>query len=83
MKTVTVFRTDREGVVFALFPLDPATSDGRYCECYQHGGQHSAADYVGCIATSRPAHPSEYAPLLRELIGAGYTPDVRTRRPRR
>lgn len=66
-----IFRVSNEdGSVFALFPYNPATD--RYVTSYQHVGQHCAADYNGCIASSRPATPEEYAPLLQELRRIGY-----------
>jgi hypothetical protein len=70
--TAVVFRWEREGGVFALFPELPADNQGRYCTCYQHIGQHAAADYHGCVARSRPATPSEYADLCEELELRGY-----------
>jgi hypothetical protein len=76
-----VFRRDRGGIVFAMFPYDIATHEG-HCTCYEHVGQHSAADYTACIATSRPAKPDEYAPLLRELETRGYNVQVIKRRNR-
>jgi len=75
-----VFRFD--GDCFALFPTLEATRDG-LCTCYQHIGQHCAADYAGCIARSKPATPEQYADLLRELTRIGYRLRVVRRRPRR
>lgn len=71
---VVVFRTwrDKDRDVIALFPAIPATYTGRYCTSYMHIGQHSAASYHGCIAQTRPATASEYAPLLKELRAIGY-----------
>jgi hypothetical protein len=77
--TVVIFRRDREGVTFALFPELPADYQGFYCTCYQHVGQHCAADYYGCIAVSRPATPAEYAGLLFELQQRGYDMKIRKR----
>lgn len=54
----------------ALFP-DLREASG-YITSYQHVGQHSAADYAGCIASSRPAKPEEYADLAKELTQRGY-----------
>ena len=56
-KVAVVFRKDRDGWrgVFALFPELPADLGGLYCTCYQHVGQHCAADYEGCIAASDAA----------------------------
>ncbi len=73
-----IFRVSNEdGSVFALFPYNPATD--RYVTSYQHVGQHCAADYNGCIASSRPATPEEYADLLQELRDREYNPRVITR----
>jgi hypothetical protein len=69
---IVIFRTDREGIVFALMPELPADTHGTYCTAYQHVGQHCAADYYGCIAQSRPANSDEYSDLLIELEQRGY-----------
>jgi len=71
-KMPAVFRKDREGIIFAMFPEDPADNLGRFCTCYQHVGQHSGADYYGCVQTSALAKPEEYNRLLRELQCIGY-----------
>jgi len=77
--TVVIFRMDKEGNVFALFPELPADYQGVYCTCFQHVGQHCAADYYACIAESRPATPAEYADLEAELQQRGYDLEVRQR----
>ena len=77
--TIVIFRWEREGGVFALFPELPADNYGTYCTSFQHIGQHCAADYHGCIAQSRPATPAEYADLFEELELRGYHLDVRQR----
>jgi len=77
--TIVIFRMDREGNVFALMPELPADNYGTYCTCFQHIGQHCAADYYGCIAESRPATPAEYADLQAELQQRGYEMEVRQR----
>jgi hypothetical protein len=77
--TVVIFRMDREGVVFALFPELPADNHGFFCTCFQHVGQHCAADYQGCIAESRQATPAEYADLEAELRQRGYDLEIRQR----
>lgn len=69
-----VFRVDttkfHKGTVYALFP---EINEGKgLCSSYTHVGQHSAADYHGCIKTSRPAKESEYKPLFDELTSIGY-----------
>ncbi len=66
----------KEGEVFALFPTLPADEHGRYCDSYEHVGQHSGADYRLCIRTSRPATATEGAPLVQELERIGYRPRI-------
>ena len=72
--TKVVFRVDTskefKGTVYALFP-EINENNGR-CSSYSHVGQHSAADYHGCIKTSRPATEEEYKPLFDELTSIGY-----------
>lgn len=58
--------------VLALFPTLPHDNGGLYCMSFEHIGQHSAADYYGCIQNTRPAKPAEYRALQRELAGRGY-----------
>lgn len=77
--TIVIFRMDREGIVFALFPELPSDAQGFFCTCYQHIGQHSAADFRGCIAHSRPAKADEYADLFNELERRGYSLKVHQR----
>ena len=77
--TIVIFRMDREGIVFALFPEIPADNHGVFCTCFQHVGQHCAADYLGCIAASRPATSAEYADLESELRQRGYDLAIRQR----
>jgi hypothetical protein len=79
MTTIVIFRKDKEGIVFALFPELPSDNQGFYCTAYQHIGQHCAADYHGCIAHSQTAKLNEYADLLIELERRGYHVDVRQR----
>ena len=81
MKTIVIFRKDRDGYkdCFALFPELPADNQGRFCTCFQHIGQHCAADYHGCIAQSDPAKPIEYADLQEELEQRGYDLAIRNR----
>ena len=69
--TPVIFRVWRDtGDVFALFPAD-SEKPGE-CSSYQHVGQHGSADYGHCIRQSRPAKPSEYRTLLRELQAQPY-----------
>lgn len=80
MQTPVVFRVDRGGEVFALFPTLLADPSGNVTS-YQHIGQHCAADYGLCIAKSKPATPAQYAALLEELTGIGYCLRVVRRQP--
>lgn len=77
-----VFRTYHvEGDVIALFPTLDA---GNYSvTCYQHIGQHGAADWQRVISDTRLATADEYASLARELEGIGYRLSIRKRRPGR
>ena len=82
-KTKVVFRVwlnkyDAKGEVIALFP---EIEQGRgLCSSYMHVGQHSDASYYHMITRTRPAKPSEYASLKRELENIGYNLDVRKKR---
>lgn len=80
---IVVFRVFKTGDVIALFPMEPATTDGRYITSYMHIGQHSAADYHGVIGDTRPATEAEYTPLRKELESApyGYTFQIAKRAP--
>lgn len=72
---IVIFRVDsvsEGGQVFALFPEDPASIDGKLCTVYERVGQHGAADYDLCITRSRQASVNEFAPLLEELRKIGY-----------
>ena len=60
------------GDIIALFPEMPADRYGRFCDSYEHLGQHAAADYHGVVLHSRPATPPEYAALAEELARIGY-----------
>lgn len=71
-ETNVIFRVDREGVVFALFPDLPATDHPNFCSCYQSIGGHAAADLLGCVRSTRPATRSEYDFLKTELESAPY-----------
>ena len=63
------------GDVIALFPSLPEY--GGNVLCYEHIGQHSAADYARVIECTRPAKPEEYASLRRELEAAPYRYNLR------
>lgn len=83
-KTVAVFRKWRKGYqvsplcdIIALFPH--VWAGDNHCSSYEHVGQHGGADYQHCIRNSRPAKPSEYADLKKELEGLGYNLEIRKR----
>jgi hypothetical protein len=85
-KTIVVFRKWRKRIgafsgneILALFPEEADDNAGRYCNSYEHVGQHGGADYTGCISATVPARPSEYKDLARELRRIGYRLDIRTR----
>ncbi len=87
---IVVFRRERTGGCFALFPELPADDRGVLCTAYQHVGQHCAAEYDLCVSRSDPAVPAEYRDLFEELERRGYdltvrcraTPDMHERRRR-
>ena len=79
--TPVIFRVWRRkpGGVLALFPT--VVHDG-LCSSYEHVGQHSYANYIGCMLQTRPAQPAEYADLKRELeCDHGYNFKIYRRRP--
>ena len=78
-RTKVMFRIDKEGIVFALFPEEVSNLQG-HCGCYERVGQHHAADYLYCIHGSRPATEQEYIPLMVELQRIGYDLEVYQRR---
>ena len=72
-KDVVVFRKWKNGFgVIALFPEIPTDLYGRYCESYEHVGQHGGADYQGVVMNTRPANTVESADLAEELRIIGY-----------
>ena len=77
--TDVVFRVENQGdfkgTVFAMLPHEVDDRNGNVTS-YQHLGQHSSADYAGCIDTSRPATEEEYAPLKAEMEDIGYSLNV-------
>lgn len=77
--TDVVFRADKagdfKGVVFALLPHEVDDRNGNVTS-YQHIGQHSSADYIGCISSSRPATQEEYSDLKAEMEDRGYNLNV-------
>jgi len=73
MIDIVVFRRWKDcGTIIALFPELPADLHGRYCDAYEHVGQHGGADFYGVVRHSTPARPDEYADLAEELTRIGY-----------
>ena len=78
-KTKVIFRKFKDGEVLALFPELIEYPNGN-CESYMHIGQHSWADYSGCIQITKPATEAEYSDLAKELESIGYNLLIRKRR---
>lgn len=69
--TKVIFRKYKDnGYILALFPYE--VHNGHLITCYEHIGQHGAADYNHCINMTVPAKPHEYKNLLAELKRQGY-----------
>lgn len=79
-KTLVIFRKFEDEVT-ALFPLEPGTSNPYDMTCYAHVGQHSAADMLW-VRETKPAKPSEYRDLARELRQIGYKLKIGRRIPK-
>lgn len=78
-KTKVIFRKWPEsegGDVIAIFPEEPGTNDPYTCTMYERVGQHGSGDPSGVIRRTKPAKPSEYADLKRELGRIGYKLEV-------
>lgn len=73
--TEVVFRADKNGAfkgqVFAMFPHEVCDFSGNVTS-YQHVGQHSGANYSGCVAKTRLCTEEEYKDLKKELESLGY-----------
>ena len=70
---VVVFRRWKDtGSIIALFPELPADIFGRYCDAYEHVGQHGGADFHGVIQQTTPCLPEASADLAAELRTIGY-----------
>jgi len=73
IQDVVVFRKWLDGFgIIALFPELPADLYGRYCDSYEHVGQHGGADYQGVIMNTRPANDEDSVDLAEELTRIGY-----------
>ena len=78
-KTTVIFRKWDDGQILALFPYD-VNPNNYMVNSYMNLGQHSEADYFGCIESTKPAKHSEYYPLKLELESIGYDLEVREKR---
>src|ERR1019366_3805797 len=71
--TLVVFRQWRDsGSIIALFPELPADCQGRFCDAYEHVGQHGGADFHGVIQATKPVSVEDAADLIQELVRIGY-----------
>jgi hypothetical protein len=71
--TLVVFRRWRDnGDIIALFPELPADYQGRYCDAYEHIGQHGGACYQGVVEATKPVSLEEAVDLIQELQRIGY-----------
>lgn len=72
-ETLVVFRRWRDtGGIIALFPELPSDYEGRFCDAYEHVGQHGGADYHGVVQATRPVSVDEARDLVVELTRIGY-----------
>ena len=72
-ETLVIFRRWRDtGGIIALFPELPSDYEGRFCDAYEHVGQHGGADYHGVVAATKPVEPEDAADLAKELARIGY-----------
>lgn len=70
---LVVFRKWRDsGTIIALFPELPADLLRRFCDAYEHVGQHGGADYDLVVRHTVPATAAEAEPLAKELTQIGY-----------
>jgi hypothetical protein len=78
-KTKVIFRKYKNGEILALFPELPGTNSPATCTCYQHIGQHGAADLQSSIRVTYPATEEEYKDLKNELTRIGYDLEIVSR----
>lgn len=72
-ETLVIFRRWRDtGGIIALFPELPSDYEGRFCDAYEHVGQHGGADYLGVVQATRSASVDEAGDLIAELTRIGY-----------
>jgi len=70
---IVIFRRWKDnGDVIALFPALPADLCGRYCDAYEHVGQHGGADFHGVIQNTTPCSTEASVDLAQELRTIGY-----------
>ena len=76
-KEIVIFRKERNGDIFAVFPYDICDPQLNMT-CFAHVGQHSAMnpDY---FRETKPATPDEYEPLQKELESRGYNLEIKQR----
>lgn len=72
--TKVVFRKFKDGMIIALFP-ELVEGPGMIMS-YEHVGQHGVASVL-IVGDTKPASPSEYDALYKELEGLGYRLEVR------
>jgi hypothetical protein len=74
MPTAVIYRAyPDDGDVVALFPEAPSSvTDPHLVTCYQHIGQHGAADYQLVVKQTRLATEAEAESLHQELQSIGY-----------
>ncbi len=76
--TDVIFRKWRNtGSIIAIFPAVPGDVQGRYCQMYEHIGQHGDGDYIIVLKRTVLATPAEYAELKRELEAYPYKYQLR------
>jgi len=71
MATKVMFRKFR-GKIIAIFPELAGNMYAWTALAYAHEGQHFTTDISEMIRSSKPAKPSEYASLMKELKVIGY-----------
>ena len=72
-ETLVIFRRWRDtGGIIALFPELPSDYQGRFCDAYEHVGQHGGADYHGVLQATRAVSVDEARDLITELTRIGY-----------
>jgi len=73
-------KIDGNGII-ALFPDEPHGQPGMVLS-YERIGLHGSADYERVMAVTRPASPTEYEELERELTSYPYNYRLRVKKRR-